>query len=340
MKTEIQKGLLSLYEKCSLCPRRCGVNRAGGERGFCGERDELRVGYVGPHFGEEPPLTGENGSGTVFLSGCSLRCSYCQNHQISRQGLGKKTDSQKLALELASLVNDQKVHNINFVTPDHFFPHIFMTISLFKEKRPDIPVIFNVSGYQSTEMLRISADYVDIYLPDFKYSDPRLGEALSGAGDYPGTALDAISEMVHQKGFMDALPDDSSTASRGVLVRHLILPGKVTNSINALNCLFLEFGKGLPLSIMSQYRPVVKNREEDLNRTVYDSEFYHVYNHAMELGFENIFVQFPDRETTEELKSGDFLPDFSLARPFDKGGPAGPSDESGKTLKLTDSGSF
>ncbi len=294
----------------------------------------MRVGYVGPHFGEEPPLTGENGSGTVFLSGCSLRCSYCQNHQISRQGLGRKTDAQKLALELDSLVNDQKVHNINFVTPDHFLPHIFMTISLFKEKRTDIPVIFNVSGYQSTQMLRMSADHVDIYLPDFKYSDSLLAERLSGAGDYPGTALDAISEMVNQKGFMDVLPD-SSTASRGVLVRHLILPGKVANSINALNCLFLEFGKGLPLSIMSQYRPVVKNREKDLNRTVYASEFYQVYNHAMELGFENLYVQFPDKETTEEVRSRDFLPDFSLTGPFDKGGPAGPSDEPAKTSKST-----
>jgi putative pyruvate formate lyase activating enzyme len=313
--------LTDAYQCCVLCPRRCRVNRkdhgADSEKGLCGETDRLRVAYVGPHFGEEPPITGMRGSGTVFFTGCSLRCIYCQNHQISHEGLGEGTSLNELAAKVAAMVERHQVHNINFVTPDHFFPHIFRLVSLLRRSGIHLPVVYNLSGYQSVEVLVSAQDYVDIYLPDFKYSDPSLAATLSRCRDYPGVALEAISVMVRQKGFLDAVSSaESCTAQKGVLVRHLILPGKIANSMDALTSLFLEFGPGLPVSLMSQYHPVLEQRDPDLNRRVSQDEFDRVYRHARKLGFEHLFVQFPEKTTTEHSEKPRFLPDFERSEPF------------------------
>jgi putative pyruvate formate lyase activating enzyme len=308
------------YKNCLLCPRACGVNRLvegeTGRSGFCKETHQLRVGYVGPHFGEEPPITGLNGSGAVFFSGCSLKCSFCQNHQISTQGLGKIIGLDQLFKTMEQMILKDVVHNINFVTPDHFFPHVFSLVSRLRSKGFDLPVIYNLSGYQSVEMLKAAFDYLNIYLPDFKYSDSSLARRLSKCPDYPKVALEAISEMVRQKGFLDSCLTSSPMAKRGVLVRHLILPGKVENSLNALTALFVEFGPGLPLSLMSQYHPVLHQKDEDLNRSVTKEEFERVYSHALDLGFENIFVQFPEKACEKRPPKPRFLPDFRLAEPF------------------------
>ena len=312
--------LLDPYENCHLCPRNCGVNRVyDGEKtevGFCGETYQLRVAYVGPHFGEEPPITGNKGSGGVFFSGCSLRCSYCQNHQISHHGLGRIMSLEKLLEKVEYMILKKRVHNINFVTPDHFFPHVFDLVTLLREKGLDLPIVLNLSGYQSIETLKAATDYANIYLPDFKYSDSFLAGRLSKCPDYPGTALEAIAEMVLQKGFLDACLTGSGMAKSGVLVRHLILPGKVENSINALTTLFVEFGKALPLSLMSQYHPAAYQKDEDLNRFVSEEEFDRVYSHAIELGFEHLFVQFPDKDTGLRAQRSSFFPDFRQPDPF------------------------
>jgi putative pyruvate formate lyase activating enzyme len=312
--------LFDLYKNCRLCPRACGVDRLvsnkTGRSGFCGETYQLRVAYVGPHFGEEPPITGSKGSGGVFFSGCSLKCSYCQNHQISHPGLGMIMSLEKLFEKVEHMIRKDRVHNINFVTPDHFFPHVFDLVTLLREKGLDLPIVYNLSGYQSVETLKAAEDYASIYLPDFKYSDSFLAGRLSKCPDYPGAALEAIAEMVLQKGFLDACHTGSCTAKKGVLVRHLILPGKVENSINALTSLFVEFGKGLPLSLMSQYHPAVYHKDEDLNRFVSEEEFDRVYSHAIELGFEHLFVQFPDKDPWPRPRKSSFFPDFRQTDPF------------------------
>jgi putative pyruvate formate lyase activating enzyme len=271
---------------------------------------------VGSHFGEEPPISATKGSGTVFLSGCSLKCVFCQNRQISHQGLGRPTDPEKLLWELQTLIQDHQVHNINFVTPDHFFPHIFQLIELLRAHGFNLPMVFNTSGYQCLDLLKQAREYADVFLPDYKYSDPALAEGLSRCKDYPQVALDAISEMVRQKGFLNVGHPGDGPAGKGVLVRHLILPGHVENSIAALTSLFLEFGRGLPISLMSQYHPVCRHPNPELNRPILKDEFDKVYNHALELGFETLFVQFPEKEPRVTDPVSPFLPDFRKIKPF------------------------
>ena len=304
-----------------LCPRRCRVDRTihGTERsrGICGETDQLRVAYVGPHFGEEPPITGTNGSGTVFFTGCSLKCVYCQNHQISHEGLGAAIELNELARKIEEMAGRDQVHNINFVTPDHFFPHVISLVSLLRRRGIDLPVVFNLSGYQSIGALASAEDSVDIYLPDFKYSDPSLAAALSKCRDYPGVALEAIALMVRQKGFLDVVSSPKTRPARkGVLVRHLILPGNTQNSIDALTSLFVEFGSRLPLSLMSQYHPVLHQDHLDLNRRVTRDEFDAVLSHATGLGFEHLYVQFPETDKAHPTGVSPFLPDFEEPEPF------------------------
>ena len=307
-----------LFKQCFLCPRECGVDRLEeGEKsraGFCRQDGQLRVAYVGPHFGEEPPLTGTHGSGTVFFTGCSLRCSYCQNFQISREGLGEPIEIEALLAKVEEMILRKQVHNINFVTPDHFFPYVFELVTLLRSKGYDLPTVFNLSGYQSVNLLRSAEAYADIYLPDFKYADGNLAKRFSRCRDYPDVALAALSEMLSQKGFLDSFETGNPLARKGVLVRHLILPGHVENSINALTTLFVEFGAELPLSLMSQFVPVTPHDIEALNRPLGEDEFSQVYSHALELGFRHLFVQFPEQAGSDGKPP--FLPDFSLEKPF------------------------
>ncbi len=318
--------LTQRYKNCLLCPRECGIDRSQTpSKGYCGESDQLRAAYIGAHFGEEPPISGRNGSGTVFLSGCSLKCSFCQNQQISHQGLGTLISLEALFLKLKALARDQQVHNINFVTPDHFFPHIFEVVSLLRKAKSDLPMVFNTSGYQSVEMLKKAESYADIYLPDYKYSNEDLAKKMSRCRDYPGIALNAIAEMVRQKGFLDVCKTGGEISRSGVLVRHLILPGHVKNSISALDNLFLEFGSGLPLSIMSQYHPVRTHNDASFNRPVSVEEFNQVYSHAKDLGFEHLYVQFPEPPEDRPTDPSPFLPDFTKSEPFgENAGENGP----------------
>jgi putative pyruvate formate lyase activating enzyme len=310
--------LTQWFKQCCLCPRECGVDRLEksekSRAGFCRQDSQLTVAYVGPHFGEEPPLTGTHGSGTVFFTGCSLRCSYCQNFQISREGLGENLALMELLTKVEQMILLQHVHNINFVTPDHFFPYVFQLVALLRSRAYHLPTVFNLSGYQSVDLLKAAQEYVDIYLPDFKYADRDLARKFSRCRDYPDVALAALSEMISQKGFLDSVLTGDSLARKGVLVRHLILPGHVENSIDALTTLFVEFGAELPLSLMSQYVPVTPQEAEPLNRCLTEEEFDRVYSHALDLGFEHLFVQFPEEKSPGSKPP--FLPDFRLDKPF------------------------
>ncbi|MGQ9654198.1 MAG: radical SAM protein [Thermodesulfobacteriota bacterium] len=321
---------MGAYRRCELCPRMCKADRTSGERGFCGESNVLRIAAIEAHFGEEPPITGENGSGTVFFSGCSLRCDYCQNHQISRDGLGQAWPVEDAVGRIAWLHRTEQIHNVNLVTPDHFFPHAAAIIQRLREKGVRIPVVFNTSGYQRVESLRAMEPFVDVYLPDFKYSDRSLANDLSRCPDYPATALDAIAEMVRQKGLLrcthrpwarkegeGGVDEPLSLAVTGVLVRHLILPGLVRNSCDALTMLFLEFGGDLPLSIMSQYAPVrPSHRHPSLNRGITIGELHQVLDHAQSLGFRDMFVQTPQECAGPFGTERPFVPDFRRSRPF------------------------
>ena len=323
----LEESLLSHYEACELCPRLCGVDRTANQLGFCGEGAHLRIATIEAHLGEEPPISGRSGSGTVFFSGCSLRCPFCQNYQISQEALGRKMTLQEVVDRLAALHKQSGIHNVNFVTPDHFFPHTVAVVSLLRERGIRIPTVYNLSGYQRLESLRLIEPVADIYLPDFKYADAAIARSLSHSADYATVALEAICEMVRQKGILDTFigndedeidmvsADDMSPSCReGVLVRHLILPGQVRNSLQVLSMLFVEFGRELPISLMSQYVPVrMFSSGSPLNRQVTPDEFQEVFQHARELGFRNIFVQYPE-EITIDTKP--FLPDFRAVNPF------------------------
>jgi len=315
--------LLSLYKACRLCPRDCMVDRLSGYRGFCGEGSDLRIAAIEAHFGEEPSLTGWNGSGTVFFTGCSLRCSYCQNYQISRLGIGRNFSVSGVAAQISRLRHFEGIHNLNLVTPDHFIPHTIALVAELRSTGVHLPVIFNVSGYQRVDSLRLVEPFVDIYLPDFKYGDAKLAAVLSRAEDYPALALEAIQEMLRQKGFLDRWEPGQGSfsdspkglAAKGVMVRHLVLPGQVKNSLDALTMLFLEFGPDLPLSLMSQYAPVASLLPEGLDRTVFPVEFQRVLEHALELGFRRVLYQPLTRPSTANSERP-FLPDFTRKRPF------------------------
>ena len=311
---------MKAFEECRMCPRDCGINRLKGTKkarsGFCGQDSILRVAYVGAHFGEEPPISGIRGSGTVFFSGCSLKCSFCQNYQISREGLGETITLDELSGKVSRLIMEKDVHNINLVTPDHFFPYTFRLVETLRERGHEIPVVYNMSGYQSVSSLHMAEAYADIYLPDYKYSDPSLSWHLSRCKDYPKVALEAIAEMIRQKGFLDSFKGKADLATTGVLVRHLILPGKIENSLNALTSLFIEFGADLPISLMSQYHPVLPHEDMDMNRPIKREEFDMVYAHALDLGLRNIFVQFPDETDIVHKMLTPFVPDFRKAEPF------------------------
>ena len=223
--------------------------------------------------------------------------------------------SEEAARQVAELYRRRGIHNVNFVTPDHFLPHAVEIVTLLRAQGIELPIVWNVSGYERVELLREIEPYADIYLPDVKYADNTLGMRLSHCADYAAVALNALAEMVRQKGMLDVFDTDppGDIARRGVLVRHLILPGQTQNSLDALTTLFLEFGKRLPISLMSQYHPVLPCDAPDMRRRITEDEFQQVYDHAGELGFEHLFVQFPERRAREELE---FLPDFTRNQPF------------------------
>jgi putative pyruvate formate lyase activating enzyme len=304
------------FKDCQLCPRNCRVDRTRGQIGFCGETSQLRIATIEAHFGEEPPISGTNGSGTVFFTGCSLKCNFCQNYQISRQGHGNDTTIEEVIQTLKMLIFNQHIHNLNFVTPDHFFPYCIEIVQRLQDEKITLPAVFNLSGYQSIKSLKMIENYVDIYLPDYKYSDAGIAQKFSHAIDYPQVALLAIEEMIKQKGFLNTFQGDSEKeeiARQGVLIRHLILPGLIQNSIAALTSLFIEFGAGLPISLMSQFTPVPEFKH--LNRKITPQEFNEVFEHVQNLGFQNLFIQFPD--APEDLPENPlFLPDFTQNRPF------------------------
>lgn len=287
------------YEKCELCPRCCGVNRLKGELGFCGMSARLRVARAGIHPWEEPCLVAEHGSGTVFFSGCTLKCSFCQNQNISKYGFGAEITSERLREIFEELIA-QGAENINLVTPTHFLPSIIPALT---PKLP-VPIVYNCGGYERVETLRELEGLVDIYLPDMKYYDASLAKRLSKAGDYVQAAKAAISEMIRQTG---PVIMENGKMLRGTIIRHLILPGEVGNSLDVLSWIGETFApEDYRLSLMSQFTPISTDDPNGLNRQITMDEYAGAESWLEMCGIEQAY--------TQELTSADevFIPPFDL----------------------------
>ena len=287
------------YQNCRLCPRACGVDRTAGQLGFCRMPDRIFAARAAAHYWEEPVISGSFGSGAVFFSGCTLRCAFCQNREISTGCAGQPLTPDALRDVFLRLIDDG-VQNINLVTPTHFLPSIVPALT---PKLP-VPVVYNCGGYESVETLRQLEGLIDVYLPDYKYSDARLAARLSAAPDYPAVADAAIREMVRQTG-PAVIVDDQLV--RGTLVRHLLLPGYLDNTLGALDWFADAFPDGsVLLSLMSQYTPAGKAKETPpLDRRVTEDEYAAALSYLELLGIENGFTQ--DLSAAETT----YIPDFN-----------------------------
>lgn len=279
---------MNYYENCKLCPRNCGVNRKNNI-GFCGQSDKLYAARAALHMWEEPCISGEQGSGTVFFTGCNLRCVYCQNRQIAVGGTGFEITTKRLS-EIFLKQQENGAHNINLVTPTHYVPHIIEALDMVRGKSLTIPVLYNCGGYESVETLKLLRGYVDIYMPDFKYMDKTIAKKYSNAEDYPEMAKLAIEEMVLQSG--GCVFDENGIMTKGVIVRHLVLPSYVQNSMQVIKYLHQTYGQKIYMSIMNQYTPMpYVSKYPEINRTVTEAEYDEVINYAVQIGVENAFVQ-------------------------------------------------
>ena len=292
-------------EKCFLCPRMCGADRAAGQKGFCGGGNLVRVARAALHYWEEPCISGESGSGTVFFSGCTMRCVFCQNKEISRGEAGKEITVDRLAeiyLELAA----KGANNINLVTPMHYAPQITAALDIARENGLTLPIVWNTGGWERRESIAAVRDYADIWLSDFKYFDSSLGESLSKAPNYFSVAAAALDQMVKQT--CEPVFDENDMMRRGVIVRHLMLPGHLDDTKNVLRFLYENYGNSIWISIMNQYTPMCSDpRFPELSRTVSDEEYNEAIDFACELGIENAFVQ--EGGTVGES----FIPPFDLS---------------------------
>jgi putative pyruvate formate lyase activating enzyme len=301
--------LMAQLASCVCCPRNCRINRLEGQFGFCRVRAAIQVSHIGLHFGEEPPISGTKGSGTVFFAGCNLRCVFCQNYQISQEFQRGHTQTLTVA-ELASemlRLQDAGAHNINFVSPSHMIFQMAEAIQAAQGRGLAIPIVYNTNGYDSVEALRQIRGLVDIYLPDIKYLDDGLGRQLSAARNYAEVIPEVLREMLAQVGHLEM--DEDGLAVRGVLVRHLVLPGHLENSRSCLRFL-AELSPDTFVSLMSQYSPQHKaSRYPAINRRLTQAEYDAITEYALDLGLENAFVQ--ELESQEQC-----LPDFAQERPF------------------------
>lgn len=291
--------------KCDLCPRKCLVDRKKGEKGICGQTENLKVARAALHFWEEPCISGDEGSGAVFFSGCPLHCVFCQNENIANGTVGKEISLERL-VDIFLELQEKGANNINLVTPGHFVPQIVKALDQAKKEGLTLPVVYNTSSYETVDTIRMLDGYVDIYLPDFKYMSPVLSKKYSHAPDYAQVAKAAIAEMVRQTGkavFVNG--DEDNLILRGTIVRHLTLPGCMEDSMQILKYLHETYGDTIYISIMNQFTPL-SNLEKypELNRKITDEEYETLVDYAIEIGIENGFIQ--EGDTAEES----FIPAF------------------------------
>ena len=291
--------------KCDLCPRKCLVDRKKGEKGICGQTENLKVARAALHFWEEPCISGDAGSGAVFFSGCPLHCVFCQNENIANGTVGKEISLERL-VDIFLELQEKRANNINLVTPGHFVPQIVKALDHARKEGLTLPVVYNTSSYETVDTIKMLEGYVDIYLPDFKYMSLVLSKKYSHAPDYAEVAKAAIAEMVRQTGkavFVNG--DEDNLILSGTIVRHLTLPGCMADSMLILKYLHDTYGDMIYISIMNQFTPL-SNLEKypELNRRITDEEYETLVDYAIEIGIENGFIQ--EGNTAEES----FIPAF------------------------------
>ena len=286
---ELDKRIARLYrilESCELCPRRGGANRLEGKKGYCRSGVELTISSYGPHFGEEPEITGTNGSGTIFLTNCNLLCIFCQNYEISHLGYGEDVSIDKAAEIMLSL-QSRGCHNINLVTPTHYTPQLVKTISVAAGRGLKLPIFWNCSGYENVETIKLLDGIVDIYKPDIKFSESEPAKRYSNAPDYFERCKEAVREMHRQVG--DLKVNERGIAYKGLLIRHLVLPNNLAGSERILQ-FAAELSKECYVNIMAQYRPCGRTYEyQELSRRPTSTEYFRVVDYARKLGLHRGF---------------------------------------------------
>lgn len=292
--------------KCDFCPRACNVDRSGGARGYCGESDIVRVARISLHQWEEPCITGKYGSGTVFFTGCNLKCIFCQNHNIADGSVGQAFTTEQLANSFLRL-QDNRASNINLVTAGHFIKQLVPAIEQARERGLTIPVVYNSSSYEEVRALQKLRGLVDVYLPDFKFYSKDIARDYANAPDYFDVAVKAIDEMVNQVG-EPVFDEKTGNMIRGVIVRHLVLPGHTKDSMEILKYMHEKYKNQIYVSIMNQFTPVIHQENyANLNRRVTKREYRKVLDYALALGIENAFVQ--EGRTAQES----FIPEFDCS---------------------------
>lgn len=287
---------------CVLCPRNCRVDRRSGKRGYCGMPGEIYAARAALHMWEEPCISGEEGSGTVFFSGCPLRCIYCQNRKIALGDTGKPITLSRLC-DIFFELKEKGANNINLVTPTHYADKIAVAIEMAKNKNIGIPFVYNTGNYEKVETLKMLEGLIDIYLPDFKYYSPDIAKQYSNAPDYYEYAMKGLKEMYRQTGKPEF--DERMMMRKGIIVRHLVLPGHTKDSKKVIESVYKEFGDNVYISIMNQYTPLEEMKSDKLlGRKLTQAEYDEVVDYAIDIGVENGFIQ--EGETAKES----FIPSF------------------------------
>jgi putative pyruvate formate lyase activating enzyme len=287
---EKARQLWNMMKSCELCPRQCGVNRLKGEKGFCGASSQLRIASYHPHYGEERSLVGRGGSGTIFFSHCSLRCVFCINWEISQKGDGDDRSIEEFAKMMIRMQN-WGCSNINIVTPTHYSPHILFALDKATGYGLTIPLVYNTCGWEKEEILQILDGAVDVYLPDFKYSDNQMADKYSsGADTYVEITQQALLEMNRQVGV--AHPAADGLMYRGLMIRHLVMPNKVSGTKEVIDWIAANLPKDTYLNLMSQYRPMHKAGDyPEISRRITNAEYESVVSYARKVGLTNLDIQ-------------------------------------------------
>jgi putative pyruvate formate lyase activating enzyme len=273
-------------KNCMLCPRECGVDRTAGETGICQTGEDAIVCSFHAHFGEESPLVGKNGSGTIFFTYCNLMCSFCQNYEISHGGEGEPVVPEQIS-RMMLLLQKQGCHNINFVSPSHVVPQILAAVRLAVEQGLSVPLVYNTGSYDKVEALKLLEGVVDIYMPDFKFQDPEIAESTCNARDYKDCARKALLEMHRQVG--DLVTNESGIAERGLIIRHLVLPDNLAGTREAMTFISQHVSKNSYVNIMPQYRPCgMAHETKGMNRAITTEEFEHALRDAEEAGIHRL----------------------------------------------------
>jgi len=297
---------LHMLEECTLCPRECSVNRLDGELGLCNASNDVKIAKVSLHQWEEPCISGTSGSGTVFFSNCNLKCVFCQNHLISQEGTGKTVSITRLS-EIFLEQQKRGAHNINLVTPTHYVPQIIEALKIAKSRGLNIPILYNSNAYESVATIKALNGFIDVYLPDLKYYKDKYALKYSKASNYFKTAGQVITEMVSQVG--ESKFDVDGIIQKGVIIRHLMLPGLLFDSKKVIDYIYSTFKNSVYISLMNQYTPMhMAAKYPELNKPLAPTHYDALIDYCLNLGITNCFIQ--DSGTCSKA----FVPDFNLSQ--------------------------